>query len=150
MSLMIRQANPEDRDRIVLFNQAMARETEGRELDRRILSQGVEKILGDPSRGRYFVAEAEGEIVGQLAITTEWSDWRNGEVWWLQSVYVSKRSRRSGVYRRLHDHVRELARAEGAMGIRLYVERDNETAQATYRSLGMRVSPYLLFEDMWA
>lgn len=150
MSLLIRQAVPEDRDRIVLFNQAMARETEGRELERRVLELGVGKILGDRARGRYFVAEAGGEIVGQLAVTTEWSDWRNGEVWWLQSVYVSKRSRRLGVYRRLHRHVRELARAEGAIGLRLYVERDNEAAQATYRSLGMAPSPYMMFEEMWA
>jgi GNAT superfamily N-acetyltransferase len=150
MALVIRQAAPEDRDRIVLFNQAMARETEGRELDRRLLTRGVERVLRNAALGRYFVGEIEDEVVGQIMVTTEWSDWRNGEVWWLQSVYVSKRHRRAGVYRRLHDHVRETARAEKAIGLRLYVERDNLPAQATYRTLGMDASQYLMFEEMWA
>ena len=150
MTLAIRQAGSDDRDRIVLFNQAMARETEGRELDRRVLTKGVEKVLKDPALGRYFVAEIEDEVVGQVMVTTEWSDWRNGQVWWLQSVYVSKRQRRGGVYRRLHEHVRETALAEGVIGMRLYVERDNLPAQATYRNLGMDASQYLMFEEMWA
>lgn len=150
MGLAIRQAGIDDRDRIVLFNQAMARETEGRELNRRTLTKGVERILKKPELGRYFVAEREGEVVGQVMITTEWSDWRNGHVWWLQSVYVSKRHRREGVYRMLHGYVREVARAEKVIGLRLYVERDNLPAQATYRDLGMDVSQYLMFEEMWA
>jgi GNAT superfamily N-acetyltransferase len=150
MSLVIRQAGPGDRDRVVLFNQALARETEGRELDRSVLTEGVEKILADPAKGRYLVAESDGEVVGQVALTAEWSDWRNGDVWWLQSVYVSKRYRREGVYRLLHEHVRDLARKERAIGLRLYVERDNAPAQATYRSLGMAESQYLMFEEMWA
>jgi GNAT superfamily N-acetyltransferase len=149
MSLLIREAVRDDRDRIVLFNRAMARETEGRELDQRVVTKGVEKLLADPKKGRYFVAETEGELVGQVAVTTEWSDWRNGYVWWLQSVYVSKRYRREGVYRRLHLQVQETAREQGAIGLRLYVERDNGPAQATYRSLGMRESQYLMFEEMW-
>ena len=149
MTLSVRQATEDDRNRIVLFNQAMARETEGYELDRKVLTTGVEKILADPARGRYFVAELQGEIVGQIMTTTEWSDWRNGYIWWIQSVYVSKRQRRSGVYRLLHEHVRELARREKAVGLRLYVDQDNETAQATYEHLGMRASNYVLFEEMW-
>ena len=150
MSMSIRPATPEDLERIILFNQAMARETEGRELDRRTLSKGVERLLEQPARGRYFVAEQDGEIVGQLMITTEWSDWRNGEIWWLQSVYVSKRLRREGVYRRLHEYVRDLGRQKKVIGLRLYVERDNEPAQSTYRALGMRESSYLMFEEFWA
>jgi len=86
MSVTIRQAEEDDRDRIVLFNQALARETEGRVLDRTTLKAGVARMLSDPARGRYFVAEDEGEIVGQLAVTVEWSDWRNAEIWWIQSV----------------------------------------------------------------
>jgi ribosomal protein S18 acetylase RimI-like enzyme len=148
--MSIRPATQEDMARIILFNQAMARETEGRELDRRTLSRGVERLLKQPARGRYFVAEQDGEIVGQLMITTEWSDWRNGEIWWIQSVYVSKLLRREGVYRLLHDYVRDLARQQKAIGLRLYVERDNEPAQATYRALGMGESSYLLFEELWA
>ena len=150
MPLAIREASLDDAQRIVLFNQAMARETEGRELDRKTLAKGVESLLKDPARGRYFVAVKGDEVVGQVMITTEWSDWRNGLVWWLQSVYVSKRHRREGVYRLLHQHVRETALSEKVLGIRLYVERDNVAAQATYASLGMAPSQYLMFEEMWA
>ena len=149
MPIIIREADSEDDARIVLFNQAMARETEGRELDRKVLTKGVERLLNDPARGRYFVAVKGDEVVGQVMITTEWSDWRNGLVWWLQSVYVSKRHRREGVYRMLHDHVRETALSEKVLGIRLYVERDNLSAQETYRAMGMLASQYLMYEEMW-
>ncbi len=149
MPVTIRSATLDDLERIVLFNQAMARETEGRDLDRRTLSKGVERLLKQPARGEYFVAEQDGEIVGQLMVTTEWSDWRNGEIWWLQSVYVSKRLRREGVYRRLHEYVRNLARERKVIGLRLYVDRDNGPAQATYGALGMEESSYLLFEEFW-
>ncbi|MDP2469503.1 MAG: GNAT family N-acetyltransferase [Candidatus Palauibacterales bacterium] len=150
MAVVIREADADDVGRIVLFNQAMARETEGRELDRRTLSKGVEALIRDPARGRYFVAVKGEEVVGQVMITTEWSDWRNGQVWWLQSVYVSRRHRREGIYRGLHEHVREAALAEKVIGIRLYVDRDNLPAQETYRSLGMAESQYLMYEEMWA
>jgi ribosomal protein S18 acetylase RimI-like enzyme len=150
MPILVRRAGPEDRDRIVLFNQAMARETEGRELDRRTLTRGVGAILGDPALGWYYVAEKGDEVIGQAMITIEWSDWRDGPIWWIQSVYVSKRHRREGICRRLHEHVRSAARQEKVIGLRLYVERDNVPAQATYRSLGMEASQYLLFEEMWA
>jgi ribosomal protein S18 acetylase RimI-like enzyme len=150
MSTTIRTATEDDLQRIVLFNQAMARETEGRELDRRTLTKGVERLLKHPSHGRYFVAEREGRIVGQLMITTEWSDWRNGEIWWIQSVYVSKQHRRSGIYRQLHEYARDLAHTDRAIGLRLYVERDNEPARATYRALGMIESSYRIFEEFWA
>ncbi len=150
MSPVIREADLDDTQRIVLFNQAMARETEGRELDRKTLTKGVESLLKNPSRGRYFVAVKDEEVVGQVMVTTEWSDWRNGSVWWLQSVYVSKRHRREGVYRLLHEHVRETACSEKVIGIRLYVERDNLPAQETYRALGMERSQYLMYEEMWA
>lgn len=149
MHVTIREATVADRDRIVLFNQAMAKETEGRMLDRDVLTDGVEAMLEDPRRGRYYVAEDGGEIVGQLAITTEWSDWRNGAIWWIQSVYVAKSHRRRGIYRRLHDHVRETARTAGVIGLRLYVERDNAAAQAVYGSLGMHRSHYVMYEDLW-
>lgn len=149
MSLSIRQGTMEDRDRIVLFNQAMAKETEGRILERHVLTKGVQAMLGDPARGRYFVAEDGGDIIGQLAVTTEWSDWRCGDVWWIQSVYVAKSHRRRGVYRQLHLHVRQMARAAGVPGLRLYVERDNEAAQSAYASLGMQPSSYVMYEEFW-
>lgn len=155
MSLSIRQAATDDRDRIVLFNQAMAKETEGRKLDRGTLIRGVEALLADPARGRYFVAEEAGttadgaEIVGQLAVTTEWSDWRNGEIWWIQSVYIARSHRRRGIYGELHRHVRAMAREAGVIGLRLYVERDNEAAQSTYLALGMSPSSYVMYEEIW-
>ena len=147
--LSVRRADRDDVDRIVLFNQAMARETEGRELDRAVLREGVRALLEDPGRGAYWLAEKEGEVVGQLMVTTEWSDWRNAEVWWIQSVYVSKRHRREGIYRRLHARVRTEADRAGAAGLRLYVDRDNRPAQRTYEELGMRKSHYVMFEEMW-
>jgi ribosomal protein S18 acetylase RimI-like enzyme len=150
MPPVIREADLDDTQRIVLFNQAMARETEGRELDRKTLTKGVESLLKNPSGGRYFVVVKGEEVVGQVMVTTEWSDWRNGQVWWLQNVYVSKRHRREGVYRLLHEHVRETARSEKVIGIRLYVERDNLPAQETYQALGMERSQYLMFQEMWA
>lgn len=150
MSLTIRDATPEDRDRIVLFNQALARETEGRMLDRSVLEAGVAEILSDPTHGRYFVAEDDqGDVVGQLAITREWSDWRNGDIWWIQSVYIAKEHRRRGIYQALHAHVREAARESGAAGLRLYVERDNEAARRTYTVLGMHPSSYVMYEEFW-
>lgn len=155
MSVSIRQATAEDRDRIVLFNQAMAKETEGRMLDRGPVTRGVEAMLADPARGRYFVALDEGnapgeaEIVGQLAVTTEWSDWRNGDIWWIQSVYVARSHRRRGIYGQLHRHVRAMAREAGVIGLRLYVERDNEAAQSTYVALGMSPSSYVMYEELW-
>ena len=149
MGIAIREAMPEDRDRIVLFNQAMAKETEGRILDRDVLTTGVGAMLADQARGRYFVAEEDGDIVGQLAVTTEWSDWRNGNVWWIQSVYVARSHRRRGVYRQLHIHVRDMAQAAGVLGLRLYVEHDNETAKSAYASLGMHPSSYVMYEEFW-
>ncbi|MEE8486613.1 MAG: GNAT family N-acetyltransferase [Gemmatimonadota bacterium] len=149
MSVTIRQAEENDRDRIVLFNQALARETEGRVLDRATLKAGVARMLSDPARGRYFVAEDEGEIVGQLAVTVEWSDWRNAEIWWIQSVYIARNHRRRGIYGQLHLTVRDMARAARVAGLRLYVEQDNQGARTTYESLDMRPSSYVLYEEYW-
>ena len=155
----IRPARPEDRDLIVRFNRAMARETEGRDLEEATIVAGVEALLADPSKGRYFLAEGaevsgqsggHAEVAGQLMVTPEWSDWRNGPVWWIQSVYVAPAHRRRGVYRLLHEHVREAGRAEGVVGLRLYVDRDNGTAQDTYGVLGMNESRYSMYEEVWA
>jgi ribosomal protein S18 acetylase RimI-like enzyme len=150
MALIVRSAGDTDMDRLVLFNQALARETEGRELDRKTLKEGVEALMNEPARGQYFVAQKAGEVVGQLLVTYEWSDWRNGNIWWVQSVYVSRQHRREGIYRLLHEYARSLARDEKAVGLRLYVDRDNEAAQRTYSALGMQASDYLMFEEMWA
>ena len=149
MALIVRSAADADIDRIVLFNQALARETEGRELDRKTVKSGVEALIEEPARGQYFVAQQAGDVVGQIMVTYEWSDWRNGNIWWVQSVYVSKQHRRQGIYRELHGYVRSMARQQGAAGLRLYVERDNESARRTYGALGMQASDYMMYEEMW-
>jgi ribosomal protein S18 acetylase RimI-like enzyme len=108
----------------------------------------VEAVVRDPAKGIYFVAAAGGAVIGQLMITYEWSDWRNGTFWWIQSVYVRPDVRHQGVFRALYRHVRDLARSrDGVCGIRLYVEQDNARAQKTYRALGMRETPYRILEE---
>ena len=147
--LEVRAARTADLAAIADFNAAMALETEARALDRAVLGRGVERAFGDPARGRYFVAESEGRVVGCLMLTTEWSDWRDGWFWWIQSVYVAPAARGRGVYAALHGHVREAAHAAGdVVGLRLYAERHNERAQRTYRRLGMVETDYLLFEEL--
>lgn len=145
-----RPATIDDADTIAAFNRAMARETEGKDLDPQTIAAGVRRVFDEPSHGRYLVAQSpRGEVVGCLLVTYEWSDWRNGQVWWVQSVYVAPEHRRRGVFRLLYARVRELGQADPAVcGYRLYVERDNARAQQTYRSLGMNQTPYLVYEDL--
>ena len=145
----IRAALPADAPVIAANNAAMALETEGITLAPERAAAGVASCLADPAKGFYLLASdpISGEVVGQLLVTFEWSDWRCGVFWWVQSVYVAPAHRRRGIYRALYAEV--LARAEGApgvVGVRLYVHSDNATAQATYLSLGMEEAPYRLFE----
>jgi ribosomal protein S18 acetylase RimI-like enzyme len=142
----VRAAVPADLDVLVAFNAAMALETEGKRLDPARLRAGVEAALGDPQRGHYLVAEHGGRVAGALLITREWSDWRNGWFWWIQSVYVAPEARRAGIYRALHAEVLRQAAAAGAVGVRLYVDRGNERAQRTYEQLGMQTSHYVFYE----
>jgi len=143
----IRPAIAADAATIVAFNDAMARETEGHAPDSETLRCGVEALLADADKGRYFLVEHEGRVVGQTMLTTEWSDWRNGEFWWIQSVYIEPEFRRRGVFRKLYRHVLQLAQTdEQCCGLRLYVERENEKAQQTYRALGMQPARYAMFE----
>jgi len=133
----IRSAQPSDAPAIVEFNRRLALETEDKVLDPGVLSAGVAAVLGDSTRGLYFVAERDGDVVGQLMITYEWSDWRNGWIWWLQSVYVRADQRSRGIFRSLFEHAVEQARAAGqVVSVRLYVEKDNRSAQAIYKNLG--------------
>lgn len=146
-------AGPDDVAVIADFNLRLCRETEHRELDPPTVTVGVTTVLGDASKGRYFVASPSGEpgeIIGCLLITHEWSDWRNGDVWWIQSVYTRADHRGQGVFRALYQHVQNAARQAGAAGLRLYVERENAAAQATYRKLGMDETPYRIMETMFA
>lgn len=145
--LQVRAATSADVPTIARFQQAMARETEDHELDTERLHAGVTAVVADPSRGSYRVCEAGGEVLGCLLVTREWSDWRNGWFWWIQSVYTSPDARGRGVYRTLYDAVLEAAQEDGSVcGVRLYVDRENHAAQAVYRRLGMRPARYEFFE----
>ncbi|MDE0064786.1 MAG: GNAT family N-acetyltransferase [Gammaproteobacteria bacterium] len=148
MTVTIRRATARDASLIAGFNVAMAQESEDRALDAALLEQGVRHVLLEPGDGFYLVAEVNGQAAGSLLVTYEWSDWRNGRFWWVQSVYVLPEYRRRGVYSRMHARVREAALADGhACGLRLYVEKDNTGAQATYSHIGMQKTGYRLFEE---
>ncbi|HEY2934839.1 MAG TPA: GNAT family N-acetyltransferase [Acidobacteriota bacterium] len=147
MKFEIRQANTEDVATIAEFNFRMALETEGRELDRPTLARGVETVLEDASKGVYYVTQAGDQVVGQLLLTYEWSDWRNGNFWWIQSVYVKPEYRRHGIFKSLYKHVEQLARRRADVcGLRLYVEAHNARAQRSYQQLGMKKTAYEMFE----
>jgi Acetyltransferases len=147
--IKIRRAEPADAPALVEFNQAMAHETEGKILDRQTLTGGVEAVFQSADKGFYVVAETEGKIVGGLMITFEWSDWRNGWFWWIQSVYVLPEFRGRKIYSRLYEFVKREARETGGVcGFRLYVERENMKAQKVYEKLGMERSHYLMYEEM--
>lgn len=144
----IRIATEEDASALVDFNQAMALETEGKELDRETLSLGVSAVFADKTKGFYVVAEEDGTIIGGLMVTYEWSDWRNGWFWWIQSVFIVPAARGRGIYSDLYDFVKSRADEVGGIcGFRLYVERENEHAQAVYEKVGMTASSYLMFEE---
>ena len=147
--MIVRVAIAGDGSTLAGFNRAMALETESRVLETEHLLPGVEAVLRDPGNGFFVVAETDGAVVGALLVTYEWSDWRNGRFWWIQSVYVRPEYRRCGVYRRLHEFVRERARATAdVVGFRLYVERENVDAQRTYSALGMHETAYRMYEEL--
>jgi len=142
-----RAARGQDIPAIVQFQLAMARETEGLVLDEDICTAGVRAVFGHPERGLYYVGEINHIVAGSMLITYEWSDWRNGVVWWIQSVYVLPQFRRQGIYRGLYSCIQAMARAdESVRAIRLYVDRRNISAQKLYESLGMNGDHYQVFE----
>lgn len=144
----IRRAVSRDTDSLVDFNQKMALETEGKQLDEAVLSSGVRAVFADPNKGFYVVAEDGGSIVGGLLVTFEWSDWRDKWFWWIQSVYIAPEARGKGVYSRLYDFVKSEADAAGNVcGFRLYVERENVHAIRVYEKLGMERSIYFMYES---
>ncbi len=143
-----REALPADASAIIDFQLAMARETEDLELDRDVLTRGVNAVFADPALGRYYIAESDGRVIASLMITYEWSDWRNGMVWWIQSVYVIPEFRRRGVYAGLYDHVKSMVEQSTVRGIRLYVDKRNTPAQKVYTRLGMNGEHYQVFEWM--
>ena len=148
--IIIRNGEEKDAEVIAEFNVAMAMETEEKQLDGQRVLSGVRNLLKCSEEGFYVVAELNGEIIASLMVTKEWSDWRDGVFWWVQSVYVTAEQRKRGVFRRLYEFVKETAVANGRVcGLRLYVERDNTAAQKTYASLGMEETPYKMYEVMF-
>ena len=147
--ILFRDATRADVPAIIDFQLAMARETEELELDRDILTRGVNALFDNPTLGRYYIADHEGRAAGSLMITYEWSDWRNGMVWWIQSVYVSPEFRRRGIYAGLYAHVKAIVLPDASIrGIRLYVDNRNVSAQEVYSRLGMEGEHYRVFEWM--
>ena len=148
---LIRRGDMDDLDDLVRFQVAMAAESEDKGLNADILRAGITHLISRPLEGFYLVAEADGKAAGSLMVTFEWSDWRNGRFWWIQSVYVDPTFRRRGIYSALHQHVRDAAIADPeSCGLRLYVDTTNARAQAVYAALGMNGGHYRVFEDMFA
>ena len=151
MTTKIREATPADLDTVVRFNLALAKESEGRELDEDRLTAGVAAVLADDEKGTYFLVEKDGEVIAQTMITYEWSDWRNGNFWWIQSVYVHAEHRGTGVFSLLYRHIHELARKTASVaGLRLYVDQENQQAADIYRALGMQDAHYDMLEVEFA
>ena len=146
--LTIRKANSADSSVIIDFQQKMAWETEQMKLVPEVINKGVNAVFNDPAKGQYWIAEDQGMIVASLLITYEWSDWRNCNVWWFQSVYVLPEFRRKGIFRSMYRFIKEEAQKNGIGGLRLYVETNNKNAQVTYEALGMQSLHYKMFEWM--
>jgi GNAT superfamily N-acetyltransferase len=146
--ITIRKAIPEDAQAIIEFQQKMAWETEKMSLATDIVTKGVNAVFSNHALGQYWVAEDDGKVVASLLITYEWSDWRNANVWWFQSVYVLPSHRRTGIFRSMYIHIRNEAEKMGVAGLRLYVETNNSRAQKTYESLGMQREHYAMYEWM--
>ena len=150
METQIRNARPDDATVIADFNARMCEETEHRQLDAKVLGRGVARLLADATLGRYWIAERDGQVIGQIMVTYEWSDWRNGTIWWIQSVYVHPDARRQGIFSMLYRHVEALATQDSEVcGLRLYHERDNRNARATYEALGMSDPGYRVMETIF-
>ncbi len=150
MSLIIRDATNGDAAIIADFNDRMCQETEGESLEPGLIGPGVKRLLADTANGRYWLGEIDDRVVGQIMVTYEWSDWRDGRIWWIQSVYVHADYRRQGIFRALYRHVESLAMEDrDACGLRLYVDRDNQRAKRTYDSLGMIETRYRIMEAMF-
>lgn len=150
-SIAIRDANLSDLPLIVDFNFLLADESEGKQLDRAVLTRGVQRALASPEMCRYFMAEVNGEVAGQTMITFELTDWRDGVLWWLQSVYVRPEFRKLGVFKSLYQHIATLAKQSvDVRGLRLYVEQANARAQRVYEQMGMQPGGYLVYEQDWS
>jgi GNAT superfamily N-acetyltransferase len=148
--IKIRNATKADKSSIAEFQLAMALETENLALNREVVNLGVEAVFDDPSKGAYYIADSDGQVIGSLLTTYEWSDWRNGQVLWIQSVFVMKEFRGKGVFKMLYEHIKlkVLEKKNGFRGIRLYVDKSNKSAQRVYEKLGMENHHYETYEWM--
>ena len=145
--MLVRKANTQDLNSIVKFQLKMAIETEGIVLDENTVEKGVAAVLNDATKGCYYLAESDEKVIGSLLTTFEWSDWRNGTVLWIQSVYVIPEFRRKGVYTKLYGHIRNRVMNDSSLkGIRLYADKSNKAAHEVYQKLGMTPDHYLTFE----
>jgi GNAT superfamily N-acetyltransferase len=150
-TITVRDAMASDIDAIIQYNQRLATETEGKTLDPAVIAAGVRRGFASPQMCRYFIAEVDGRIAGTTMLTYELTDWRNGVIWWLQSVFIEPEHRRHGVFRAIYRHIESLARAHpDVRALRLYVHRDNARAMKTYESLGMEKAAYELYERDWS
>lgn len=145
--MIIRKATAADIDTLAQHNDMMAQETENKSLDWKTVQSGVKAVIDDPMKGFYLLVDIDGQVAANLMITYEWSDWRNSNIWWVQSVYVQQQHRRKGLYKMLYIEIKRLAKQEGIGVIRLYVEQENTVAQKTYSNLGMQHSYYQLYEE---
>ena len=148
--IVVRQATLDDSTILSQFNMSMAEETEGRQLDQTTVNAGVKQLFRVSRQGFYLMAEVGGSARGSFMITYEWSDWRNGLFWWIQSVYVVPAARRSGVFTSLYQYGKKMGQDDNAAcGLRLYMEKDNLPARAVYMAMGMDTTPYQVFEDLF-
>ena len=149
MNIKIRKGELKDANAITRFNLLIAKETENKELDFETVIRGVKAVVKDPHKGFYLVAESKGEIVGQLMVTPEWSDWRNMNFLWIQSVYVREDLRKQGIFSALYRHLKDIARyKKNVAGLRLYVEVNNETGKKVYEALRMHKPGYDIYEAL--
>jgi GNAT superfamily N-acetyltransferase len=146
VEFLIRLASVADADAIARFQFEMAWETEAKRLDSATVPAGVRAVFADPSRGAYWVAESGGEVIASLLVTREWSDWRNTDIWYIQSVFVCGPFRGQGCFGQMYQAVVDQARTQGVKVVRLYVETDNQRAQSVYRKLGMKPLPYHMYQ----
>ena len=145
----INKATLDDAVVIAEFNRRMAKETENMILDENVILNGVKNLMQQPDLGFYIVAKIENQVCGCLMITKEWSDWRNGLIWWIQSVYIHPDHRRKGIFRKMYQYISDYAKEQGIIGLRLYVEHSNSVAQKTYSELGMKKCDYHIFEQIF-
>ena len=147
--IQINNADFDDATIIADFNRRMAKETENLDLDETVILNGVKNLMQKPELGFYIVARVNNSVCGCLMITNEWSDWRNGLIWWIQSVYIHPDYRRMGIFREMYQFISDFAKKQKVIGLRLYVEHNNSVAQKTYQKLGMKKSDYHLYEQIF-